>query len=143
MSRITGNNPDNVVGTALYGCEKGYYLPLPSCPECKGCPAGQFVSSSSAAAAVETCPGATSSDHQPPPVACRPCLAGQFQDRTGQPSCIDCPAGKFGSIQGSTSSDCSGAGPAGTDCAAGGCSAATPLIPGRVYSVDTTLGARC
>ena len=94
MSSSTGNVPSNVMGKAEYHCDPGFYLPLMSCPECKGCPAGQYYTSSNASA-VETCPGTSASSYQPPPVACIPCPAGKFQDRSAQPSCIDCPAGKY------------------------------------------------
>jgi hypothetical protein len=138
MSSITGNVGGNVVGKADYHCDQGYYLPLVLCPECKGCPAGQYYTSN--ASAVETCPVISASGYQPPPVACIPCPAGKFQDQSAQPSCIDCPAGKFGSVQGSSSSGCSGACPSGTDCSAGGCAAATPLIPGRHYTASSGAG---
>ena len=36
MSSITRNSPGNVAGAAEYSCDQGYYLPLQSCPECKG-----------------------------------------------------------------------------------------------------------
>ena len=37
---------------------------------------------------------------------CSPCGAGKFQDQIGQEECVDCIAGTFSEIVGSTNSDC-------------------------------------
>jgi hypothetical protein len=59
---------------------------------------------------------------------------------TGQLSCINCPPNFYGSSPGSNSSSCTGPCPHATKCP-GGCSSATPVLPGVIYTVRN--GTRC
>ena len=66
---------------------------------------------------------------------CKECPNGKYQNATRQSTCRKCAPGYFGSESARQTEACSGLCPPGTDCSAGGCATATPLIPGRVYTV--------
>jgi hypothetical protein len=136
MPQMLDNFPDNVAGAVpSYYCDQpGTILKLVSCPDCVQCPAGQYFEIQDSSNCKVT------TMFVPPPTACTLCPAGKYQDKPGQLNCTDCPRDFFGSTQGSNSSNCSGPCPASTFCP-GGCSSATPLLPGVVYTLQN--GTAC
>ena len=115
MLSFVGNNVGNVAGQPLYICYAGYHLQSFAEPECAACPSGMY--------------------NKKPQLLlrCHFCDLGKYQSQQGQSSCTNCPEGFFGSIQGLSKKNCSGSCPKQTKCS-GGCSSATPMLPGAVYS---------
>jgi hypothetical protein len=137
MPEIHDNRPDNIAGgTPHYFCdEPGTILRLLSCPMCTQCPSGQYLHDGSSSSVICNVTQA----YTAPLTVCTMCPAGKYQNMTGQLSCVNCPQNFFGSAQGSSSSNCSGLCPPATQCP-GGCSSATPILPGVIYTLqnDTT-----
>jgi hypothetical protein len=123
---LAGYTPGSFLGSCL-PCNRGSYKSIIGSGACQGCPSSTQTTENIAATSISSCQCPAGS--QSYSGYCSSCLPGTWSAGGTQLECSLCPAGRFGSTNGLTSTTCSGICSANYYCPAASTSATAVACP--------------